>query len=122
NRKTFDNLQTGRSITIPSKANSPDAVTADPKHYAVQFENDAVRILRIKYGPGDKSVVHAHPANCSILLTEDNFNMGDGQPATPGKAGDVNCGDAASHNPQNVGKKPAEVILNEFKNREKFKA
>ena len=30
----------------------PDAVTADPKHYSVSFENDVVRFLRVKYGPG----------------------------------------------------------------------
>jgi hypothetical protein len=31
----------------------PDAVTADPKHYSVSFENDVVRFLRVKYGPGE---------------------------------------------------------------------
>ena len=66
--------------------------------------------------------MHGHPANCSILLTDDTFNMGDGQKPTPGKAGDVSCGDVASHFPQNVGKSSAEVILIEFKNKEKFKS
>src|SRR5258708_11574708 len=33
----------------------PDAVTADPNHYSVSFENDVVRFLRVKYGPGEKS-------------------------------------------------------------------
>ena len=28
----------------------PDAVTADPAHYRVSFENDVVRFLRVKYG------------------------------------------------------------------------
>ena len=39
----------------------PDAVAADPKHYSVSFENDVVRFLRVKYGPGEKSVMHRHP-------------------------------------------------------------
>jgi len=28
-----------------------DAVIADPQHYTVEFENDKVRVIRIKYGP-----------------------------------------------------------------------
>ena len=27
-----------------------DPVVVDPDHYAVEFENDQVRVLRIKYG------------------------------------------------------------------------
>ena len=33
-----------------------DATKVDPKHYKVEFENDEVRVLRITYGPGEKSV------------------------------------------------------------------
>ncbi|MFC2094014.1 hypothetical protein ACFLSH_00155 [Bacteroidota bacterium] len=32
-----------------------DAAKVDPKHYKVEFENDDVRVLRITYGPGEKS-------------------------------------------------------------------
>nr|NIR51506.1 hypothetical protein [candidate division KSB1 bacterium]NIS26908.1 hypothetical protein [candidate division KSB1 bacterium]NIT73741.1 hypothetical protein [candidate division KSB1 bacterium]NIU27639.1 hypothetical protein [candidate division KSB1 bacterium]NIU94275.1 hypothetical protein [candidate division KSB1 bacterium] len=38
-----------------------DATKVDPKHYKVEFENDQVRVLRISYGPGEKSVMHEHP-------------------------------------------------------------
>jgi hypothetical protein len=34
-----------------------DPVKVDSKHYSVEFENDKVRVLRIKYGPGEKSVM-----------------------------------------------------------------
>ena len=47
-----------------------DPVTVDPKHYSVEFENDKVRVLRIKYGPGEKSVMHAHPALVAVFLTD----------------------------------------------------
>ena len=39
----------------------PDAVTADPAHYSVSFENELVRILRVSYRAGEKSVMHRHP-------------------------------------------------------------
>ncbi len=55
----------------------PDAVTADPDHYSVEFENDAVRVIRIKYGPGERSVLHYHPANCFVLLSEGTWRMTD---------------------------------------------
>jgi hypothetical protein len=44
----------------------PDAVTADAKHYTVEFENDIVRVLRVKIGAGEAAPAHAHPAYCAI--------------------------------------------------------
>ncbi len=47
-----------------------DPVTADPKHYSVEFENDKVRVLRVAYGPGEKSVMHDHPATVAVFLAD----------------------------------------------------
>src|SRR5450631_3067345 len=47
-----------------------DPVRVDPKHYAVEFETDKVRVLRIKHGPGEKSVMHGHPAMVGVFLTD----------------------------------------------------
>jgi hypothetical protein len=33
-----------------------DPVKVDPGHYSVDFENDRVRVLRIRYGPGERSI------------------------------------------------------------------
>ena len=46
-----------------------DGVAADPEHYTVEFENYKVRIIRIKYGPGEKSVMHTHGQNAAVFLT-----------------------------------------------------
>ena len=48
---------------------SADPVTVDAKHYAVEAENDRVRVLRVKYGPREKSVMHAHPSVVAVFLT-----------------------------------------------------
>jgi hypothetical protein len=45
---------------IQPKAQDP--VKVDPKHYKVEAENKQVRVLRSTYGPGEKSVMHGHPA------------------------------------------------------------
>ena len=96
----------------------PDAVTADSKHYTVEFENDIVRVLRVRLGAGDSTLRHAHTAYCAIELSDSSLKEPNG-PTSDSKAGQVFCGDATSHAPTNVGKALAESIVVEFKNRQK---
>jgi hypothetical protein len=102
----------------------PDAVSADPAHYSVSFENELVRFLRVRYGPGEKSVMHRHPASCVVFLTDQTFDFtlpdGTTEPASVG-AGALGCGDANVHLPENVTAEAAEFIMVEFKNRERFR-
>jgi hypothetical protein len=95
-----------------------DAITADPKHYSVEFENDIVRVLRVRLGPGDTAPAHTHPAYCAIEISDSSLKEGNGRTAES-KAGQVFCGDATSHAPNNVGRALAESIVVEFKNRQK---
>jgi quercetin dioxygenase-like cupin family protein len=95
----------------------PDAITADSKHYKVEFENDIVRVLRVRLDAGDSTPRHAHTAYCAIEISDSSLKEGDG-PTSESKAGQVFCGDATSHAPKNVGKALAESIVVEFKNRQ----
>ena len=102
----------------------PDAVRADPAHYSVSFENELVRFLRVKYGPGEKSVMHRHSASCVIFLTDQTFDFtlpdGTSAPASvPGGA--LGCSDGNVHLPENIGAAAAEFIMVEFKNRDTFR-
>ena len=100
----------------------PDAVSADPKHYSVSFENELVRILRIRYGPGEKSVMHRHSASCAVFLTDQTFNFtlpdGTTEPASV-PAGALGCSDGNVHLPENIAG-AAEFIMVEFKDRAAF--
>lgn len=102
----------------------PDAVTADPKHYSVSFENDVARFLRVRYGPGEKSVMHRHLPGCVIFLTDQTFNFtvpdGSTEPASV-PAGALGCSDGNVHLPENVGATAAEFIMVEFKDRTTFR-
>ena len=95
-----------------------DAVKVDPKHYKVEFENDQVRVLRITYGPGEKSVMHEHPDAFAVYLTDVQvkFTFPDGktQETTP-TAGMTMWTPAGKHLPENIGDKPLELILVEMK-------
>ena len=95
-----------------------DAVTADPKHYTVEFENDIVRVLRVKVGAGESAPAHRHDAYCAIEVSDSSLREGNG-PVASSMTGQVFCGDAISHGPTNVGKAVAESIVVEFKNRQR---
>jgi hypothetical protein len=111
-----------RGSTQRDAAAFPDAVTADPKHYSVSFENDVARFLRVKYPKGEKSVMHRHRPGCVVFLTDQTFNFAvpDG-PAEPASvpAGALGCSDGNVHLPENIGE-DAEFIMIEFKDRETF--
>jgi quercetin dioxygenase-like cupin family protein len=97
-----------------------DPVKVDPKHYTVEFENQQVRVLRIRYGPGDKSVMHEHPASVAVFLTDGQtkFTLPDGKTQQlPAKAGAAVWEAAGKHLPENIGDKPFELILVELKSK-----
>jgi quercetin dioxygenase-like cupin family protein len=95
-----------------------DAAKVDPKHYKVESENAEVRVLRVHYGPHEKSVMHSHPDGVAVYLTDGamTFHFPDGktQPAT-GKAGESLYTPAVVHLPENTGDKPFDAIVIELK-------
>ena len=95
-----------------------DAVKLDPDHYNVELENDKVRVLRIKYGPGEKSVMHDHSEGVVIFLKDQDakFNLPNGETVNASaEAGQVIWSNAVRHLPENIGNESAEVIQVEFK-------
>lgn len=52
-----------------------DPTVVDPGRYAVEFENDRVRILRIKYGAGEEGTRHFHPDHAAVFLTDFHGQM-----------------------------------------------
>src|ERR1043166_4914269 len=61
-------------------ARAQDAAKVDTKHYTVAFENDQVRVLKVHYGPGEKSVMHSHPDTVAVFVSDGKgkFNFPDG--------------------------------------------
>lgn len=106
------------ALGFVAQAAAQDAVTADPKHYKVEFENAQVRVLRITYGPGEKSVMHGHPANVAVFLTDGatKFTLPDGKTQDVKiKAGTSQWDAGGAHLPENLGDKPFELLLVELK-------
>jgi quercetin dioxygenase-like cupin family protein len=101
---------------VPAMAQDP--VKVDSKHYKVMFENDQVRVLHITYGPHEKSVMHEHPANVAVFLTDGQgrFTLLDGKTQdAPFKAGTAQWDGGGKHLPENMGDKAFELVLVELK-------
>jgi quercetin dioxygenase-like cupin family protein len=99
-------------------ARAQDAVKVDAKHYTVAFEDNHVRVLKVHYGPGEKSVMHSHPDTVVVFLTDGKgrFNFPDGTSKDFNvKAGDVIHNDATVHLPENTGDQAWDVVVVELK-------
>jgi len=95
-----------------------DAVKVDPKHYSVVTENDQVRILKVHYGPHEKSVMHSHPNLAVVFLNEGKgqFTFPDGKTQDfTAKAGDAQYEAATTHLPENTGDNAMDLIVVELK-------
>ncbi len=95
-----------------------DPVKVDPQHYKVEIDNAQVRVLRILYGVGEKSVMHSHPAAVAVFLVDGRtkFTFPDGTSQERNmKAGQTLWTPGETHLPENIGGKPMELILVEIK-------
>lgn len=100
---------------------SLNAVDVDPDINTVEFENDWVRVIRIKTPPGHKSNRHTHDGGVYVGLTDSKGKsaLDDGEVMeSEGKAGDI--GDTfemigVPHVSENVGDTEDEGVLVELK-------
>ena len=98
---------------------SGDAVQVDPKHYQVEYENDRLRVLRVRFGPNEKSMMHWHPAGVLIALSDCDFKTYLPQGKTRnvmGRRGQViGFDEPFEHLPENLSGKPFEAVFVELK-------
>lgn len=105
-------------ISLASIVLAQDPTKVDSNHYKVEFENAQVRVLRVKVGPHEKSIMHKHPNAVAIFVTDVNgkFHFPDGTSQEMGrKAGEALWTPATTHLPENTSDQPFEVILVELK-------
>ncbi|HBB88188.1 MAG TPA: hypothetical protein DC047_11280 [Blastocatellia bacterium] len=104
------------ALAIPIVAQ--DATKVDSQHYKVEFENSRIRVLRVKYAPHEKSVMHSHPDAVAIFQTDGRMKF-----TFPGgkteerdlKAGTTLFTPAVKHQPENITDGDIELILVELK-------
>jgi uncharacterized RmlC-like cupin family protein len=106
----------GTGKTITSKL---DPVKVDPKHYKVEFENDQVRVLRVKIEGHGVAPMHEHSLNrVTVYLTDQDFSTKDSTGKTSTvkhKAGEALWGTPITHTETNLSDQPFEVVVVELK-------
>ena len=89
-----------------------------PKNYHVVVDNAQVRVLHVIAPPGEKTAMHQHPENITVLLTDGKivFTDGAGKSETvETKAGQALASGPQTHSGANTGSTPIEAIVVELK-------
>lgn len=101
------------------KGSAKDPLKVDPKHYKVEFENDQVRVVRVKIGARESVPMHEHGLDRVVVyLTDQDFKITapDGKVTmAKHKAGDVGFSNPGTHSEENLSDKPFEIVVVEFK-------
>src|ERR1041384_873977 len=69
-----------------------DPLKVDPKHYKLELDNDQVRVVRVRFGPGEKGVQHEHALNHVVVYLNDQ---------SKGKAGEFRLQPPETHSEEN---------------------
>ena len=104
--------------SVAQVAMAQDPVAAAPGQYKVEFEDDAVRVLRVVYAPGEKSAMHEHPDSVAVYITGGHIRitLPDGRVGEPRVPPGATMRHAAgSHAIENLGDAPFELVLVELK-------
>jgi quercetin dioxygenase-like cupin family protein len=104
-------------LAVPSVL-AQDATKVDSRHYKVEFENSKVRIVRVHYGPHEKSVMHRHPDAVAIFQNDGKVKFtypGGKTEEREMKAGQSLFTPAVKHLPENLTDNDMDVLLIELK-------
>ena len=103
---------------MPLAAAAQDAVKVDPAHYKVLIDNAAVRVLKVDYAVGEKSVMHSHPDALLVPFApgKARFTMPDGKTQDMDVVAEAAAyTPAMTHLPANLGPGNIDALLVEFK-------
>ena len=95
-----------------------EALQADGKHFKLEFENDQVRVLRMKLASHQSTPVIVEPRNTvAIFLSDETAKTTDSKGAVATvthKAGEAVWGNPVTQKIENTGTGPLEVVLVEL--------
>jgi len=98
---------------IASAAVAQDPTVTEPTHYKLAFENDAVQVVDVHYGPHEKSKMHSHPGGVVVYITKGHLRFTDEK----GNVKEVNAKPGESrffppfhHKVENLSDKPFDAV------------
>jgi quercetin dioxygenase-like cupin family protein len=90
----------------------------NPQTEKIEFENDQIRVVRIRYAPHENSGMHSHPQRAVVRTTDRHIRetRADGRTEErSAKANEFVWVDAGAHSIENLGDSTIETIEIEFK-------
>ena len=109
---------------VTREALAQDAVTSDPRSFRVVLENERVRVLEYRSGPGlgvCGQGMHYHPERVTVTLTEAKVRLTNAQgPAVVRDiaAGQVFFAPAETHSVENIGGSGTRIYIIELKGKD----
>jgi hypothetical protein len=95
-----------------------DQVVVDPQIAKVEFENEQIRVMRVRYAPRQKGHMHSHPARINVTITTNDVRaiLPNGKSSNAKrKAHELFWSDAVTHQVENLADGPLENIEIELK-------
>ncbi len=112
------------SLGVTGEALAQDPVRSDPRSFRVVLENDRVRVLEYRSGPGlgvCGQGVHYHPERVTVTLTEAKVRITNAEGRTVVRelpAGQVFYAPAETHSVENVGGSGTRIYIIELKGKD----
>lgn len=109
------------ALGISRQVLAQDPVTSDPRSFRIVVENDRVRVLEYRSGPGlgvCGQGVHYHPERVTVTLTEAKVRISNAEGRTAVRelpAGQVFYAPAETHSVENVGGSGTRIYIIELK-------
>ncbi|MEV6824726.1 cytoplasmic protein [Amycolatopsis sp. NPDC051102] len=94
-----------------------DPADTNPELYRVVFENERVRVLEYRDGPGDRTAPHRHPDTVMLTLSafRRRISAGGREVQVDLPAGAVRWVAAQEHSGENIGETPTHSFFVELK-------
>lgn len=95
-----------------------DPVTASGYSVKIEFENEQIRVLRVRYAPHATSPMHSHTGRAVVAITPSHLRVttSDGDTReTQRHAGEIYWGDSVTHSAENLSDAPLETVEVELK-------
>jgi quercetin dioxygenase-like cupin family protein len=106
---------TGLLVIAPMRAQDSAAPGYSVK---VEFENEQIRVTRVRYAPHAKSPMHSHTGRAVVAITPSHLRVTTSDGATretERKAGEIYWGDSVTHSAENLTDVPLETVEIEVK-------
>jgi quercetin dioxygenase-like cupin family protein len=97
-----------------------DPTKVEPAHYKLAFENEAVQVVDVHYGPHEKSGMHDHPGGVVVVITGGHLKFTDQHgkvTEVTARAGESRWFPPFKHQVENLGDTPYNAVYIGIKGR-----